>query len=172
VHVRIVKVWRWTKSNRRFLLQSHLAATAEASEGLKVQAQTRFEEEDAAAALEFTDALSTSPTSIFHEQEFGDITVPDVDLVPISGSNSWIPIVLGAAAGLAGRQNFASKCILSIIFISFAVKIFFLGCKINTMYVYHCSVHRCCSSILEEAIFIISPCTHSRGRRVAERFWD
>eukprot|EP00890_Picochlorum_soloecismus_P000239 jgi/Picsp_1/1215/NSC_04696-R1_---NA--- len=73
----------------------------EASEGLGVQAQTKFEAEDSAAALEFTDALSTSPTSIFQEQQFGNVTVPDVDLVPISDSISWIPIVLGAAAGLA-----------------------------------------------------------------------
>jgi hypothetical protein len=106
VHVRIVKVWRLKKSNRRSLLQSHLATSAENSEGLNVQAQAKFEAGDEEAALEFTDVLSTSPTSIFHENEFGNVTVPDIDLVPFIDSTSWIPIALGAAAGLAGTQHF------------------------------------------------------------------
>ena len=110
MHIRIVKVWRLTKSNRRSLLQSHLATSGK-SEGLNVQAQVKFEAGDEAAALEFTDVLSTSPTSIFHEEEFGNVTVPDIDLVPFSESTSWIPIVLGAAAGLAGRQNFEIACL-------------------------------------------------------------
>lgn len=112
MHVRIVKVWRLTKSNRRSLLQSHLATSAEKRDGLNVQAQAKFEAGDEAAALEFTDVLSTSPTSIFHEADFGNVTVPDIDMVPFSDSTSWIPIALGATAGLAGRQNFEIACLL------------------------------------------------------------
>ena len=172
MHVRIVKVWRLSKSNRRSLLQSRLLTNAEASEGLGVQAQTKFEAEDSAAALEFTDALSTSPTSIFQEQQFGNVTVPDVDLVPISDSISWIPIVLGAAAGLAGRLNFEFISVLLTFFTSHIARKSNVGLR-NQYNVYKyddCSVHGWHFSAFEEASFLVSPCLHSRGGGDAEYF--
>lgn len=68
--------------------------------GIKLEAEANFGEEDELIAEEFVQLLSESPSTIFPSSEFGQVDVPEFEIVRLSDSSILLPVCFGILGGL------------------------------------------------------------------------
>ncbi|KAI8108938.1 hypothetical protein M9435_005355 [Picochlorum sp. BPE23] len=68
--------------------------------GIKLEAEANFGGEDEAVAEDFVQILSESPSTIFPSSEFGQVDVPEFEIVRLSDSSILLPVCFGILGGL------------------------------------------------------------------------
>lgn len=68
--------------------------------GIKLEAEANFAGDDEVIAREFTHLLSDSPSTIFPSSEFGQVDVPEFDIVRVTDSSILLPVCFGILGGL------------------------------------------------------------------------
>lgn len=68
--------------------------------GIKLEAEANFGGEDEAVAEDFVQLLSESPSTIFPSSEFGQVDVPEFEIVRLSDSSILLPVCFGILGGL------------------------------------------------------------------------
>ena len=70
------------------------------STGVKVQAEANFDQQDEDIAVRMMQILTDSPSSIFPLEDFGEVNVPQIEIVKNQATTVVLPIVLGVLGGL------------------------------------------------------------------------
>jgi hypothetical protein len=83
-----------SKRKRKILSVSPLSA------GVKVQGEANFAQEDESIAMEMIQLLTDSPSKVFPLEEFGEVTVPQIEIVQDDTASIVLPIILGVVGGL------------------------------------------------------------------------
>lgn len=70
------------------------------SSGVKVQGEAKFAQQDESIAVQMIQILTDSPSTIFPLEEFGEVDVPQIEIVQDTTTAIVLPIVLGVLGGL------------------------------------------------------------------------
>jgi len=70
------------------------------STGVKVQGEANFAQQDENVAVEMMQILTDAPSTIFPMEEFGEVNVPQIEIVQDKTTTIILPIVLGVLGGL------------------------------------------------------------------------